>query len=738
MAALQHGGAMPGLVKGLGAWQILFITIGGTIGLGFATTTGEVLAISGPGGVLIAFGVVGLISICVMEGICDMIVLLPISNAMIEFVRAFVDPDLAIVVGFAYWYTYCVNLAALIIGTVDLFKYWNISFALQNVLYVVFLGLIFAINSRGVKLFGWIELVGGVFKVLLMLVIFIIMMCINYGNIGDAGPIKDIFFNDGVRNNPNVASSHFTAVLASIPLAIFSYIGIEVITVTAFEARNPSQLKWPAKHIAFIIMAIYLIIIGGFVANIEWFNQSLPEFLSQSLVSIRDVTLGHDPFDWPVKVDSRSKAAPVIAVMQAGVKVLPGLLNGFIIYSGVSVANTVLYVASRTLYGLTRDLSHNTSSKIMNFIANLNKVSPTTRIPVWSLVVSLLIFSIWLPFIHLSSSFTQTEMQEVLISVGSVGCLLVWASQCLAFIRYELWLSYHKGELVGEHMGKFQRWPQAGFSSYLSSGQPILAYIGLISCLGIVLILNSVSMWNGEQLKLKALTVYLGPALLLLMFIVLKLFNRRSYVRLGDWNQLRATLTTLNDLIESVPQVHPQSPPNQNGFAQHQPLSPGFSSALPQPAVMNGHPVPPLPPVLAPTGLNLPPTVDQLDRDAHPNHSNSISPNPYEHQFPPQEPNIHFRDPAYELSNLDEPVSPGADMRHGSVSVSAYNGAEGSYGHNEGGYFGQDRPYRGPGSPMEELEMARRRGEINEDGNRMNVDYGRGDGLGRRASELGS
>jgi yeast amino acid transporter len=62
-----------------------------------------VLAISGPGGVLIAFGVVGLVAIFVMEGVCEMIVLWPISNAMIEFVRAFVDPDLAIVVGITYW-----------------------------------------------------------------------------------------------------------------------------------------------------------------------------------------------------------------------------------------------------------------------------------------------------------------------------------------------------------------------------------------------------------------------------------------------------------------------------------------------------------------------------------------------------------------------------------------------------------------------------------------------------------
>lgn len=76
------------------------------MGIGFAKTSGEILAIAGPGGTLIAFVVVGVVAICVIEGICEMINLWPISNAMIEFVRAFVDEDLAIVVGFTYWYAY--------------------------------------------------------------------------------------------------------------------------------------------------------------------------------------------------------------------------------------------------------------------------------------------------------------------------------------------------------------------------------------------------------------------------------------------------------------------------------------------------------------------------------------------------------------------------------------------------------------------------------------------------------
>jgi yeast amino acid transporter len=68
----------------------------------------------------------------------------------------------------------------------------------------------------------------------------------------------------------------------------------------------------------------------------------------------------------------------------------------------------------------------------------------------------------------------------------------------------------HRKKLTG-NLKKFQRWPQKkGFSSWGSSLQPGLAYFGLIACLFIVLVVNSASLWNGQQSVYKALTVYLG------------------------------------------------------------------------------------------------------------------------------------------------------------------------------------------------------------------------------------
>jgi amino acid permease len=64
---------------------------------------------AGPGGLLLAWAFVAITSICVMEGLSEMIVMWPVANAMVTYVRVFVDEDLAIVIGLAYWF---VNFSA--------------------------------------------------------------------------------------------------------------------------------------------------------------------------------------------------------------------------------------------------------------------------------------------------------------------------------------------------------------------------------------------------------------------------------------------------------------------------------------------------------------------------------------------------------------------------------------------------------------------------------------------------
>jgi amino acid transporter len=48
----------------------------------------------------------GVIAICAAEGLSELTQLFPAPNAIVEYVRAFVDEDLAWVIGIAYWWEF--------------------------------------------------------------------------------------------------------------------------------------------------------------------------------------------------------------------------------------------------------------------------------------------------------------------------------------------------------------------------------------------------------------------------------------------------------------------------------------------------------------------------------------------------------------------------------------------------------------------------------------------------------
>ena len=107
-------------------------------------------------------------------------------------------------------------------------------------------------------------------------------------------------------------------------------------------------------------------------------------------------------------------------------------------------------MASRTLYGMTRKISPWKWLRILKF---LGSVWPKTGVPMWALFISFLAFY-WLPFLQLRGGYaiadvssnlqhlmrlTLFQLLEIMSISASIACLLVWASQCLAFIRYWAW-----------------------------------------------------------------------------------------------------------------------------------------------------------------------------------------------------------------------------------------------------------------------------------------------------------
>ena len=106
------------------------------------------------------------------------------------------------------------------------------------------------------------------------------------------------------------------------------------------------------------------------------------------------------------------------------------------------------------------------------------------------------------------------------------------------------------------------------FSSVLTHFQPVVAWIGLIGCLSIVLVFSNASMWNGKVTVVGVVAAYIvvsnalasfsahfadryKPLTLLLMWLALKVYSRRSWVKLdNDWGKFSEAIGHLEYLIE--------------------------------------------------------------------------------------------------------------------------------------------------------------------------------------------
>jgi amino acid transporter len=215
----------------------------------------------------------------------------------------------------------------------------------------------------------------------------------------------------------------------TIPIVAYGYIGVEIVAVTALEAKDPrNSLKYPAKSIAWITTIIYFLSALGFYLNVPWFDSSLPALSGR-------VMHGTTVFA-PNTNTTQTSSVLVIAVLNASIPTLPGFINGCLIMAVLSAANTALYVSSRTLFGLTREIDPD--DKLWWWIAKLSTTTPHRKVPAAALFLSTAAFC-WVPFLHLSKSYSDQDLQEIMSGVATVAVVLVWGSQCLAFIRYRMW-----------------------------------------------------------------------------------------------------------------------------------------------------------------------------------------------------------------------------------------------------------------------------------------------------------
>lgn len=171
-----------------------------------------------------------------------------------------------------------------------------------------------------------------------------------------------------------------------------------------------------------------------FYLNVCWQNNDLPQLFgqnystnsatcqgpyttTQSSASPSASTSGL-PSSGQGKATSQSILIIAVGQGQDQMQVLKSFLNGCLIMTVLSTANTALYVSSRTLYGLTREIDPTSPHWWMRLLSKLSTTTASSQTPGRALIVSALCFC-WLPFLTLQG---YTSNQEVSVHLTKSWC----------------------------------------------------------------------------------------------------------------------------------------------------------------------------------------------------------------------------------------------------------------------------------------------------------------------------
>ncbi|KAJ9637660.1 hypothetical protein H2199_007150 [Coniosporium tulheliwenetii] len=526
----------PKLKQTLRGFQIFFIVLSAIIGGGIFNQNGEALELAGPGGMIVAMIFMGLVTIAMSEGVSEFTQMFPAPNAIVEYVRTFVDEDLGWVVGIAFWYTFAAIFAVQNLAAANMSRYWGLAQTWQTIgFYVVAPAIILAINFVGVWLFGIIETIGGVLKV-----------CIVFGT---SVVLYKIAAN-GMRLTLKISGME-GANLYAIPLVAYMYLGVEIIAVTAFEAKRSKDLRLPSQTIAYVVFFLYFLCTIGEALNVSWTSDHLPKIYG-------GVGNRHDNYTAPVNPSSTS--LPIVAVWQAGYPKLAGFLNGCLIFSVLSASNTSLYVASRTLYGMTREIPE--TNVVGKCLKKLSLVVPQTGVPAAALVISAISF-FWLPFVQLKAGYSVQDLIAIIAVTGSVSCLIVWAALSLAFIRYESWLRKCRKDIANKYPEFKRNTKNYKAFTLFAWAQPFPAYFALAGSL-IVFGFASATWWDTPVSFPKVAVAYAAHIILFSLWVIFKIINRRWWVKLDpDVSVLVGKLRALEWRKQDEPGILNGEPPRE-------------------------------------------------------------------------------------------------------------------------------------------------------------------------------
>ncbi|CAI8706590.1 putative transporter ProY [Pseudomonas sp. IT-P253] len=311
-----------GLKRGLSARHIRFMALGSAIGTGLFYGSASAIQMAGPA-VLLAYLIGGAAVFMVMRALGEMAVHNPVAGSFGQYASTYLGP----MAGFILGWTYAFEMVIVGMADVTAFGIYMGFWFPEVARWVWVLGIVSVVgglNLCNVKVFGemefWLSLLKVAAIVAMILGGFGIMLFgISSAPGAQATDISNLWTQGGFMPHG------MGGLIASFAVVMFAFGGIEIIGVTAGEAKDPQHVLPRA------INAVPLRILLFYVLTMV------------VLMSI---------FPWQ---QIGSQGSPFVQIFDnLGISSAATILNIVVISAAVSAINSDIFGAGRMMYGLAQ------------------------------------------------------------------------------------------------------------------------------------------------------------------------------------------------------------------------------------------------------------------------------------------------------------------------------------------------------------------------------------------------
>ena len=388
---MAHNTAQDGeLQRSLSHEQITMIALGSALGTGLFLGSGAAIGIAGPA-VIISYAIGSMIAAIIACAAGEMAVRFPVRGGFGTMAGRFVSPFAGYLTQWAYWATTVSVAGAELVAVATYLNYWWPQFPLWAGI-LIFGVVVVLLNAYSVRSFGIVEFFLSGIKVLaVVLFILVGLLLIFFGLPGHpAAGVDNLTAGGFFPENP------VHSIWLSMAIVMFSFGGIELVSISAAEAKDPVRsIRTAAKATVYRLATFYILAIFVVIALIP---------ASQAAES---GDLSHSPF--------------VVVFDQVGIPAAASIINFIVLVAALSAANANVYAGTRLMHSLSYQ---GMAPRSLRYTSGYGA-------PVRSLAVS----CVGILLVIVLAVLTE-DVFIIMMSVVLTFVLVVWSMILISYIRY--------------------------------------------------------------------------------------------------------------------------------------------------------------------------------------------------------------------------------------------------------------------------------------------------------------